>query len=224
MRVFPIAQLADEGGAHDAGGGKGVTLIDSGEPLADRRVIGGGQRIGLGGEGAALLQGSLAPGHSGVIRGVGDDSDMGVVLGSGAHHAGAADVDILDDLVAGATLGDRLHEGVEVHHHQIDRADVMLGHGGQMLGIIAHGQQAAVHLGMQGFHPAVHHLGKAGEIGNVAHRKARIAQGLCRTTGGDQIHTLCRQRPAQLDKACLVGNRKQGAADGDGHGHGGSLA
>ena len=52
---------------------------------------------------------------------------------------------------------------------------LMLGHGGGMVGIVAHRQQAAMHLGMQRLDAAVHHFGEAGEVGNLAHRQAGIA-------------------------------------------------
>ena len=232
VRVLAIAQFGDQRGAHHPCGGEGMALIHRGKPLADRRIIAGGEGIGLGGKSPALLQRGFAPGHQRVIGGVGDDGDMSMVLRGATHHAGPADVDILDDVgagsgIAGTALGifrHRLRKGIEVHHHQIDRANVVLGHGGEMLGIVAHGQQAAMHLGVQRLHAAIHHFGKTGEVGNVAHRQTGVAQSLGRAAGRDQIHTLFRQRPAQLDKARLVRNRKQGAADGDWLGHGGRLA
>ena len=40
--------------------------------------------------------------------------------------------------------------------------------GAVVLGVAADGEQAAVHLGVQRLQPAVHHLGKAGVLGDVA--------------------------------------------------------
>jgi hypothetical protein len=45
-------------------------------------------------------------GEGGVVGGAGDDGDVFEVLGGGAHHRRAADVDVLDDLGEGdAGLG-----------------------------------------------------------------------------------------------------------------------
>ena len=39
-----------------------------------------------------------------------------------------------------------------------------------MLGVAAHGEKAALHLGMQRLHAAIEHLGKAGELGDIEYR------------------------------------------------------
>jgi hypothetical protein len=63
-----------------------------------------------------------------------------------------------------------------------------------------------MHLGVQRLHPPVHHLGKAGEVGNVAHRQARIAQGLGRAAGADQLDAPRRQRRAEVSQTAFVGH------------------
>src|SRR3546814_2258995 len=65
---------------------------------------------------------------------------------------------------------------IEIDHHQIDRADRMVAHRRGVFGIVAHAEQPAMHLGVERLDAAVHHLGKAGEIGNVAHREPGVAQ------------------------------------------------
>ena len=55
-----------------------------------------------------------------------------------------------------------LLEGVEVHHHHVDRLDAVFRDGRAVLVLAAHMQNAAVHLGVQRLHAAVQHLGKAG--------------------------------------------------------------
>ena len=85
-------------------GGIGLALVGEGEPAGDHRIIGGGAGVGLGGEGLAEGERGAARlelgQQFGIIGGVGDDRDEGVVLGRRADHRRAADVDILDDLVA----------------------------------------------------------------------------------------------------------------------------
>ncbi len=96
-----------------------------------------------------------------------------MVLRRGADHRGAADVDVLDAVfVTGAFVDGRL-ERVEVDHQQVDRRDAVRLHRIGMLLVVADREQAAMHLGMQRLDPAVHHFGKAGEVGDVATLAAR---------------------------------------------------
>jgi hypothetical protein len=90
-----------------------------------------------------------------------------VVLGGGTEHGRAADIDVLDGVLEGAAgLGHGRLEGIEIDHHHVDRLDAMGLHH-HMLGIGPQAQQAAMHLGVQGLHPPVQHLRKAGELGDV---------------------------------------------------------
>ena len=136
-----------------------------------------------------------------------------MVLGRRTDHAGPADVDILDHLVAAGALHHRRLERVEVDHDQVDRADGVLGHGCGMLWIVAHRQQPAVDLGVQRLDPAVHHLGKAGQLGNIHHRQPRIAQGLGGAAGRNQLYPARGKGLAQFHQPGLVGHRKQRPAD-----------
>ena len=61
-----------------------------------------------------------------------------------------------------------LGEGVEVDDDEVDRADAMGGHRFGMGRIVADGEETAMDLRVESLHPPVHHLGKAGQIGNVA--------------------------------------------------------
>ena len=87
-----------------------------------------------------------------------------MVLRRATDHRRAADVDILDNLVPLCTLGDGLGEGVEIDDHQIDPGDIMFFHRGDMAGIVAPGEQTAVHFRMKRLHPAVHHFGEVGDV------------------------------------------------------------
>ena len=51
-------------------------------------------------------------------------------------------------------------------------------HGGDVFGVIAQGKQAAVDFGMQGFHPAVHHLGESCDGRHVGDGQTQIAKNL----------------------------------------------
>ena len=52
----------------------------------------------------------------------------------------------------------------------------MLGDRSHVLFIVANMQDAAMHLGMKRLHAPVEHLGKAGQIADVAHRQASLEE------------------------------------------------
>ncbi len=65
--------------------------------------------------------------------------------------------------------------------------DVMRQHRGFMLWIFADRQQAAVDFWMQGFDAAIHQLGEAGEVGDVADGEPGIAKRLVRPPCRDEF-------------------------------------
>ena len=77
-----------------------------------------GEREAAGGDGRE---------HVGVAVRRGDDRDRGVVLGRGADHRRAADVDLLDALVGARAGRHGLRERVEVGDHQVERLDAEVG-------------------------------------------------------------------------------------------------
>ena len=79
--------------------------------------------------------------------------------------------------------------------------------------IVADGEQAAVHLGVQRLHPAVHHLGKPGDVGDVDHLQACVRQGLGGPAGGDDLDAVPGEPTGEIHKPALVGNRQQRAGD-----------
>src|SRR5699024_4574421 len=95
----------------------------AGGPGGDRGVVGGGVRIGLGGQALAGLQLEAACGCGlddlRVEGRIDHDRHCGVVLRGGADHGRASDVDLLDNLVLRRAGGDGLHERVQVHHDQV---------------------------------------------------------------------------------------------------------
>ncbi|OWK20373.1 hypothetical protein AJ88_30040 [Mesorhizobium amorphae CCBAU 01583] len=82
---------------------------------------------------------------------------------------------------------------------------------------------------MQCLDAAVHDLGKAGQLGDVAHGYAGFGDRLRGAAGGDQFDAGRGERLGEIDEAGLVENGQQRAADrnevgrwnvfaGDGHG------
>ncbi len=110
--------------------------------------------------------------ESRIVRDAGHDGHVFKVLGGGAHHRRAADVDVFNQMAKGnAGLRGRLLKGVEIDHHHVDGLDAMRGHGGLVLGVAANVKQPAMHLGMQGLHAPVQHLREAGQFADVLDRR-----------------------------------------------------
>ena len=109
---------------------------------------------------------------------------------------------MLEALEAGA-------ERVEVRHDEVDRLDAVLGHVGLVVGVAAVGEDAAVHLRVQGHHPVAEDRRRAGEVGHVGDGEAGVAQGLGRAAAGDQVPAEAAEPAGQVDDAGLVVDGEQ---------------
>ena len=192
--VLAVAQAGDalEGDAQ-----RGRRLVAVPEPLGDGAVVTGDVLERLPGEPAASAGGEAVLGEGlqgrAVIGRVDEDHDIGVVLGGGAEHGGAADVDVLDALGEGgaALPGDDGAEGVEVAGDEVDRPEAVLGEGPVVFGQVAAGEDARVDGGVEGLHAAVEHLGEARDLLDAGNRHA------CRLDGS--LRAACRDEfPAEL--------------------------
>ena len=200
----------------------GEVLVVGREPAADRGVVAGGLGEGLVGEPVPGRGGDLAAGllELGADRVVGlgfdDHGDALVVLGRGADHRRAADVDVLDrDLVVDVVAGDRLLEGVEVDADQVDRLDPLALQRRHVLGVAAARQQRRVQARVQRLDPAVEDLLLAGELGDVGHLQARLAQGAGGAAGGEDLDAEGGEALGEVGDAGLVGDRDQRPAHPD---------
>ena len=70
----------------------------------------------------------------------------------------------------------RLRERIEIDDDDVDEADALTLERGEVVGAIAARQDAGVNRGVERLHPAVHHFGEAGDLGDARHAKS----------GGDQ--------------------------------------
>ncbi len=188
------------------------------ERVGDGGVVGGGEREGLPGQPPAGFAAQAAVvglqffNQGGIVGDARDDGDVFKVLGGGADHGRAADVDVFDQMAEGdAGLSGGLLEGVEIDDHHVDGLDAVRGDGGLVFLVAANVEQAAVDLGMEGLDAAVEHLGKAGQIADVLDAEAGLAQCPRGAAGGDQLHAKAGQDAGKLDQAGLVGNAQQGA-------------
>ena len=236
VRVLAVAhflsldELAVEGlreGAAGFGGQGCGRLVDGAQVVGDHAVVGGGVLEGLEHQGEALgvgqAAGLQAGQHVAVVTGVDHDGHVFVVLGGGADHGRAADVDVLDGVRQGAArLGHGGGERVEVDRHQVDRLDAVLGHDAVVDAAAA--KDAAVDFRVQGLHPAVHHFCEAGVVGHFDRGYAVVLQQLEGAAGGEDFHAEVYQFAGELKDAGLVGDADQGAADREASGlvgHGG---
>ena len=217
--VLAVAERLGEGAGEGAAAGRRLAE-GAGEPGRDRRVVGGGAAVGrqrpslAEGEAGGAVVGVELGEEGGVVLDVGDGGHPGVVLGRGAQHRRAADVDVLD---AGGVVGpggDRRLEGVEVDDEKVERLDAVGVERGGVGGLVADGEQAGVDHRVQGLDPAVHHLRELGQRRHVADREPGVAQRLGGAAGRDELDAAGGEGGGEVDEAGLVGNRKQGAADG----------
>ena len=77
-----------------------------------------------------------------------------MVFGGGAHHGGAANVDLLNTGVKVSARGNRVSEGVKVNHHQVNGSYLQFTQLGQVGILAAVSQNTGVNLGVQGLNAA----------------------------------------------------------------------
>ena len=170
------------------------------------------KRAALRERGAAV--GCSASSDAGVLRRIDDHRDARVVLRRRAQHRRAADVDVLDRVLVAAV---RVAPTVAANGYRFTTSRSIgampcCGHH-RVVGAGA-AEQAAVDLRMQGLDPAVHDFREAGDVGDVAHRQAGVAQRARGAAGGKQLDAMRGERARQFDQAGLVGNGQQRPADG----------
>ena len=112
------------------------------------------------------------------------------VFGGAAHHRRSAYVYVFNRVVQRAIgHSDGGFKRVQIDHQQIDGFNAVVLQGLHVGGYITPRQQTAVHFGMQSFDTAIEHFGKAGQVGDLAHRQTLGGQQLCCAAGGNQLDT-----------------------------------
>src|SRR5690606_25664316 len=222
VRVLAVTHVLDlhELGAEGAGE-VGIVVI-RGTPaqvIGNGAIVAGSVLEGVRGEGEAGAGGELAV----VVRrlwqnraaggGVQNSGDIGVVLGGGANHGRAADVDVLDGGGQVAVrVGHGVLERVQVHHHHIDGVDAVLSHDGVVGAATA--QNAAVDFRVQGFDPAIRHFRETGVIGHFGDRYVVFLEQAEGSAGGEQLDAAFGEGTAEIDDAGFITHADQGATDG----------
>ena len=216
MRILPVAQLlaALERQRDPLGPSGGIPL----QIAMDGGVVGGGVGEDLRGQ-LPTQPGAYAPGHvpplessdhDRIIIGIDDHDHVAVILRGGAQHRRPTDVDLLDRLLE-RHVGprDRFAERIEVHRDQVDRRDTVLGQRGAVAGMVTAGEQAAMHLGVQRLHAAVHHLGETGDLLDREDGNAGLAQRVGRPASRHDLPVEGGELAGEVHEAALVGDREQ---------------
>src|SRR5262245_4011703 len=136
---------------------------------------------------------------------------MLIVLRRRPDHTGAADVDILDDLIEGRAACHRRFERIKIDDHQIDGNDFMLFHLRDVFRVVSQGENSAMNSWVECLYPAVHHFRKPSDFGNILDGNSVLAQQRSRAAGGNDLNTQVRQGPGKLYDAFLIRNADQGS-------------
>ncbi len=203
--VFAVAQFGTAAELHAKVFGKQAARLCAlaGQVVGDRRVVGGRALEGLEGQLAArrfaeaTVTAQFVEQRS-VIRGIDGNRHVGVVLGRGANHRRAADVDLLDRLCEG-DVGIRNGglERVEVDGDQIDRPDLLLLEISLVSLVIPTGENPAVDSRVERLDPPAEHFGATRELCDVDHREARFSQ---RSRGAPPKRPALRRVPRVRDQ------------------------
>ncbi len=136
-----------------------------------------------------------------------DDHDRLVVFRRRADHRGAADIDLLDRFFeCGVGLMHRVDERVQVAAHEVDLAQTVLGERGEMLGLVAPGQDACVDPRVKRLDPAVHHLGETGQLAHGTGIERRVLNHLERAPGREQLVAEPLESARECGETRLVAN------------------
>ncbi len=218
VRVFAVAEGAREAAAK--GPAWPVPSVGRGsQPIGDGCVVGGGTREGPLGE----AQARGAGGRPAMAREFGDqrpvvvtvdhNRDIAMIFCCSADHGGAADVDVLDAFGERRALGHGLLERVQIDDQEIDRRDVVGLHRSDMIRIVAARQKAPMHLWVERLESPIHHLGEAGQAGDVADWKPSGGQCRVSASGRNELDAVLQKSGREFDDVRFVGHREKGTSD-----------
>ena len=146
-----------------------------------------------------------------VLGRIGQHRDTLPVLRRAAYHGRATDVDVFDGVFQRATgFGHSGFKRVQVDHQEVDGLNAVCRQCRHVGGQAAACQQAAMHLGVEGFDAAIQHLGEAGVVGHLGDRQAVVGQQFGGAARGQQLDAQRMQALGQFNNAGFVGYGKKG--------------
>ena len=117
MAIPKLKDIAVATGVHEMTVSRALRNVGRMRPETRQRVLDVARTMGYRPNAAAA---AMRTGHTGCIA---------MILGCGTHHGRATDIDILDRFIQGTLRpGYRLLEGVEIHHHQVNRRNIVCNH------------------------------------------------------------------------------------------------
>ena len=157
--------------------------------------------------------GLLEPGDDArIVSRVDYDEHVLEVLCGRADHAGAADVDLLDQVAErDAGFRRRLYERIQIHDDDVDRGDAVLPKGSHVVGTPAPGEDAAVDRRVQRLDAAVHDFGKAGDRRDAGDRYTGGLEGARGAAGRHELVPAGGQGLGERQQAGLVGDADEGS-------------
>ena len=145
-----------------------------------------------------------------IVRGIHDHGDGFMVLRRRTDHRGSADVDVFNrEFKCAVRTRNRLFEGVKVHAHDIDRADVVFFKGLHVFGNAAARENPGVNVGVKRLHATVQHFGKPGVVRHFAAGNAFLREKLCGAPRRKNAVAQGHELTGEIGNARLVGNADQ---------------
>ena len=108
-----------------------------------------------------------------------------------------------------------LGEGVEVDDHDVELLDPVLGQLGQMIRLVASGEQAGEDRGMEGLDPAAQDLRRVGQVRDGADLDLVLRQVSSGAVGGEALDPGLAESSGQLNDAFAVRDGEECAQGGD---------
>src|SRR5690606_10012625 len=129
------------------------------------------------------------------------------------YHGGSANVYIFNAGIVIRAAIDGFDEGIEIDDDKVNVGNAVIILCLHMIGVVAHGQDAAVNGRVQGFDAAIHHFGKAGMLGDFLDRNAGVLDGFIGAAGGEKFDAVLAEFLGEFDESGFVGYGNQRAFD-----------
>ena len=133
-----------------------------------------------------------------------------MIFGGGTQHGGTTDINVLDGLFKGTIgFGDSGFEWIEIDHEDVNGADRMLLHVGNVLEVAATAQQSTVDFGMQRLDPPVQNFWRTGIGCHIGDGEAGVPQDLRGAAGGEDFRAQGCQPSGQVYDSRLIRDADQ---------------